>query len=204
MLPYNETSPANAYDYLVSQVWPILTVVMPPTNVSRTYSRKGQISGSWAKMTCIRANNIKQGSRVPPPLPKAKPVHFPRSKSWYGVRVGVPVAIVGAVLIAALAWFCIRRTKRKNAQFQATQEHPKSTSDEDIKEPLSAQMGGSEVYQLAGKEKPVQLQATHKVEMDAGPAPRRPKGDDGKPQEMMGDVPVMSGQGGRKIRRSSF
>ena len=163
------------------------------------------ITSATAKMTCIRANNIKQGSRVSPPLPEAKPVHFPRSKSYYGVRVGVPVAIVGLVLIAVLVWFCVRRTKRKNAQFQAMQERPKTDSDGDIKEPLSAQMDGSEVYQLAGKEQPVQLQARHKVEMDAGPAPRRPKGDDGKPQEVMGDVPVMSSQGGRKyLRRSSF
>ena len=156
------------------------------------------ITSATAKMTCIRANNIKQGSRVPPPLPEAKPVHFPRPKSWYGVRVGVPVAIVGLVLVAVLVWFCVRRTKRKNAQFQADSREPKDQPDEDIKEPLSAQMDGSEVYQLAGKEKPVQLQANHKVEMDAGPAPRRPKGDDGKPQEVMGDVPVTSGQGGRK------
>ena len=50
----------------------------------------------------------------------------------------------------------------------------------------------------------MQLQATHKVEMDAGPAERRPKGDDGEPQEKLGDVPTVSSQGRRKVRISSF
>ena len=177
--PNNGTSSADAYDTLVNQVWPILTVVMPPANVSRGFSNH-YITEAYAQMTCIRAKDIKQGSRIPPPLPELGPVHFPRSASWYGVRTGVPTAIVILALIA----YCIWRARRKNAAWRRAQAVTKSPSDENSTPSSTVQKDGAEVYQLASQQRPVQLQASRKVEMDAGRVLRYAKGGNGSPQEM--------------------
>ena len=178
-IEFNGTSPVQAYDDLVNQVWPILTVVMPPANVSRGFSNH-YITEAYAQMTCIRAKNIKQGSRVPPPLPKPGPVHGPRSATWYGVRIGVPVAIV----VVALLGYCTWRMRRHNKAWRAAHSGTKSPSNEDSTPSSSVQKDGSEVYQLADQQSPAQLQASHKVEMDAGRVPRYALGSDGRPQEM--------------------
>ena len=198
--PYHGESPTEAYDRLVHQVWPILTVLMPPANVSRSYSRKPNIVDARAKMTCIRANNIKEGSRVPPALPKPRPVHFPRSASWYGVRVGVPIVVIVVMLAAALVGCCIWRRKRRNVR--AAQNVDKGNSDEDSKPSSLVQKDGSEVYQLADKQSPAQLQATHRIEMEAGRVPRYAKGSDGKPQEL--DAGVFPSHAKVVTRRTSM
>ena len=108
MFPYNGTSPVAAYDKLVQQVWPILTVVLPPAN----NTHQSAIGSAFAKMTCIRAKNIKQGSRVPSALPKAHAVGFPRSSSWYGVRVGVPVAVGSGFARSGAMWVVCLAAKK--------------------------------------------------------------------------------------------
>ena len=62
------------------------------------------------------------------------------------------------------------------------------------------------MYQLATQQRPVQLQASHKIEIDAGNVPRYAKRTDGRPLEMdAGNVPVdavSGGVGGRAASRS--
>ena len=175
--PFNGTSPADAYDTLVHQVWPILTVYFPPANTSTL----GSVSGADADMTCIRASNIKEGSRVPPPLPKAQAVRFPRPSSWYGLRVGLPIGLVLLAAIALVVPLYIRRRKKTRLAASAP-----STSDEKEDAGL-VQKDGRERYQLAGKEQPIQLPAEHKVEMSAGYIPRRAIESTDEPQELMGN-----------------
>lgn len=182
-----KTGPAEVYDALVSQVWPILTVVMPPAN----NSRQSGIGEAYATMTCISArSNIKQGSRTPPPLPKAKPVNIGTN---YGVKVGVPVAIVGALIIAAIIgwWFWRKRRASRNAQKEAEKSSDYGSS---------LQKDGSEVYQMGTGVDRVQLPADHKVEMSAGQVARPAIGTDGKPLEMMGSVPDNTVAGDAKSR----
>ena len=97
----------------------------------------------------------------------------------------MPVVIVGVLLVGGLVWWCVRRTKRANRKM-AAKELRKEGGSEEV---LSPQKDGAEVYQLAGKQGPVEAGDTHKVEMSAGEMPRWAKGSDGRVQEMLGSVP---------------
>jgi hypothetical protein len=175
-LQYNGTSPREAYFRLAQQVWPILTVAFMPANVSR----QSGIGEPIAQMTCLRAYD-REGSLGIPYLPAGHPITI-RDSTWWGVRVGIPVAIVGAILVAVLAWFFWRR-KRRSTHLKKESERGFATMSD------GKQIDGSEVYQLSDKQAPTQLPANHKVEMSAGPVPRLAKGSDGNPQEMLANVP---------------
>lgn len=103
----NLTTDNEIYDNATRTVIPVLSVFMPTANNSGE-SIKG---GAWAAMTCLRASHFSKGSRVPPPLPSATPVHFPHPLSK-GAKAGIALGVtVSVVLIGVAIWFLFVRTR---------------------------------------------------------------------------------------------
>ena len=182
----DDASPGEAYDNLVNGVWPVLTVRFPPANNSRQTS----IHGARSKMSCLRATDISEGSRVPPPLPDPDPVNWPGQLSkaeTAGVVVGV---VAGVALLAGLGWYCWRRRRTRQRKVDGVPVPSKQNTENSP--PLSEKTGG-DVLEIDGKDKKLhQLDgySRDKAEMPAKePAAGELQSNSIPPQEMMGSIP---------------
>ncbi|ETN46473.1 uncharacterized protein HMPREF1541_00658 [Cyphellophora europaea CBS 101466] len=159
----------DAYDELVHQVWPILTVVFPQAN----NSRERLVDLAYGTMTCLRARDVREGSRVPVQLEDGDEVSFPGAGMGSGQIAGVAVGVSVAVLLVlgGAAWWYFRR-RRRNAR-EAGSGRRKALQDEDARpvmlSEVDASPGGAGRLELAGKQKPSELdgQTTECFEMPA-------------------------------------
>lgn len=158
-LPFPE-----AYDELVNQVWPILTVVFPQANNSRE-----QTTGlAYGTMTCLRAREVREGSRVPVQLEDGNEVSFPGDGLGRGQIAGVAVGVSVAVLLVlggAGWWYLRARRRRRSTKGGMGNESAgtgrKAGQDEDERQIIlseaDASPGGASRCQIDGKEKPAEV-----------------------------------------------
>lgn len=174
---FNSTngSAAASYDELVDQVWPILTVILPPANVSR----EAEIGYSQGTMTCLRAGrNVKAGSRVPVALPAAQPVHFPSHLSKGAIAGIVVGSVVGAVILMGAIWWGWTRHRKRSVLSDEKDAH--------VVEVSSPQENGNSVPQLDSKGASAQLEGVSRAELRGVDGGLELPGGTAPPQELEG------------------
>ena len=100
------------YDNATRNVIPVLSVFFPQANDTRSRAT----DGSWAQMTCLRAEEYSQGSRVAALLPSPTPDHISKPLT-NGAKAGIAVGIIaGFVLIVTGTCLMVQRLRSREAR----------------------------------------------------------------------------------------
>ncbi len=141
---------ADAYDIMTRTIMPILSVYFTVANYDRTSAT------SWANstMSCVRAKNFSEGSRVSPVLPKGTPYHYGGSSLSGGSIASIVVGVL--VFVAIMAFFAFWLWRRRRRQARLRRKVPVEADGYETKE-----MGGEARYELKSDDR--------KLEKDSGP-----------------------------------